>query len=445
MSNEQQETVPYITPDATLEGIPLFIMNEGMDNLVDDIKEHGCWIEFDNEPVQVFPQIYYIVAEEKDVTRKTVGASTTISTAYRPRLMKVVSNLVGNSISTVDEGNVGLEDIEQQAYFTLPSIPYSLIRDIDDFFREVYRTKGTEAIVILTYEPAYQETDDPSAGWGILVPDQTNTAASCDYEPDSVVDDMPDDRDVRLVGTAHSHPGMAAFCSGTDARDQAHNDGVHITFGWKKGSTDTEFYIELQMSGTSFTLEAKDIFEDMPEAIENPKIKAWDKKVKKGTAAGKAIVSTRQYGGTHGQHTYSWWSDPNRYKNLPEGCPTPDKVTLVVAPLLTMEELKICPVCEADLKDREKQTAKCMRCQCFLMWADMKEPEDIIAHRKKAGMPTHELEMDKDPGPWKPVWVWEESIGKNSQVVDEVYQIHEGRQTTQATTYANQGLNNPKA
>jgi len=434
---------PHIEPDNWVGGVPLFIMNDGMDDLVDDIREHGCWVymnEDDDEPVQMFPQVFYLLAEERVSVKTTQGNVQTQSLKYQPRLFKVVANLVGNAIHSVNEGSVGLEDIEQEAYFTLPPIPYSLVNDIDDFFREVYRIHGTESIVILTYEPSYKDTDNPSDGWGILVPDQTNTAASCDYEPDSVVDDMPDDRDVRLVGTAHSHPGMQAFCSGTDARDQAHNDGIHITYGWKKGSLHTEYYIELQMGGGSFVMDPKDVFTDLPEAIDNEKIAEWTKKVKKGTVAGKARGSSQQnsLGSGSGYGTGgNWWSDPQRYKNLPKDCPTPDKVTLVAAPLLTQKELKACPVCDADLKEREIETAKCLRCQCFLMWAELKTLEDIIAHRLKSGMPTHELDVDKDPGPWKSIWIWEEKESKTpGKVVDEVFEYYKGRSETQGTTYA---------
>lgn len=426
---------PYIEVDSWVGGVPLFIMSGDRDELIDDIKEHGCWVVMDDaELQQMFPQVFYIVAEEHIVTKtKTHTNVTTTTNSYKPGIFKVVSNLVGNAVTRAEADTIGLADVEQQAYFTLPPIPYDLINDIDDFFREVYRVHGTESIVIFTYEPIYENTDNPSDGWGILVPDQTNTAASCDYEPESVVEEMPDDRDVRLVGTAHSHPGMQAFCSGTDKRDQSQFDGIHITYGWKKGSTETEFYIELQMGGGQFIFEPKDVFTELPPPVENEKAVEWAKKVKKGTVGGGKALGSGQSSayGTGG----SWWSDPDKYKNLPDGCPKPDDVTLVAAPLLSRDEMKNCPVCDTELKAREKETAKCLRCSTFLQWVEMNGIEDIVAAREKANMPSHELDVDKDPGPWKSIWVWEETTDKDGKLIDQVYELHKGRHTTQGAAY----------
>lgn len=428
---------PFIEVNSWVGGVPLFIMED--DNLIDDISEHGCWFymsdDDDAEPQQMFPQVFYVVAEEHVVTKTkatTTGVQQT-SSSYHPGVFKVITNLVGNAIHKVEAESVGLGDVEQQAYFTLPRIPYELINLANDFFREVYHSKGTESIIIFTFEPAYLETDNPSEGWGFLVPDQTNTAASCDYEPQSVIDEMPDDRDVRLVGTAHSHPGMAAFCSGTDKRDQAQFDGIHVTFGWKKGSQETEYYIELQMGGGQFVMDPKDVFTELPPPVENEQAKEWAKKVQKGnvgTGKGKATSGTG-----YGTGSGSWWTDPDKFKNLPKGCPTPEKVTLISAPLLTEKEMKNCPVCDSELKVREKETAKCLRCQSFLQWVEMDGVEDIIEHRKKANMPSHELNIAGDTKPWKSIWVWEEITGDDGKIDHQVYELFKGRSETQGASY----------
>ena len=66
-----------------------------------------------------------------------------------------------------------------------------------------------------------------------------------------------------IVGSVHSHPGMPAYASGTDHADQADFDGVHITFGWQNNvnSGATQYHIELQVSGESYTLKPEDVFE----------------------------------------------------------------------------------------------------------------------------------------------------------------------------------------
>src|SRR5690606_38728771 len=112
-------------------------------------------------------------------------------------------------------------------------------------------------------------------GWGVVVPEQSNTAASCNYDPQSVVDDLPDDGSVAIVGSAHSHPGMSAYCSGVDKADQMYFDGLHITFGWRVNSPQTEFHIEMQMSGSAFPFSVNQVFSDVPTAAADAQVKKW--------------------------------------------------------------------------------------------------------------------------------------------------------------------------
>lgn len=444
-STKTEEQAPYIEVDAWFENTPLFIAHTGYKELSEQIKEHGCWYYENDEVHNIVPQIFYVLAMHKKIikTQNATTNSTSSTIERKPRLLKVVTNLIGNSVTVVEDNSVDLEDLEEKAFFSLPQIPYELVNDIDDFFRKVFIDKRTEAIVIFTYDVAYLESKEPSDGWGILVPDQKNTAHSCDYDPQSIIDDLPDDADVRLVGTAHSHPNMDAYCSGVDKRDQSEFDGIHITYGWKPGSTTTDYYIELQMGGTAFVMQPDQVFKDKPKAIENPKIEPWLTKVstKSSTTSHKANTPKVTYPGgsqsgsttgyDYGHNSWFQKSIDERFPGLPKGCPLPTEVTLVAAPLLTKKELKECPACEVILSDKEIDCAKCLRCRIYFMWVDMEGDgvKGIIEQRKKSGLTSTELDLDTALKPSKPIWIWEETVGINNKIEEDVYSIHPGTGT----------------
>lgn len=447
-----EEKAFYIEVDAWFENTPVFIAHTGYKDLVDQIKEHGCWYYENNEAYNIVPQIFYVLAMHKKTlkTQNAGGTATTTSIERKPRLLKVVTNIIGNSVTVVDDKSVDLEDLEEKAFFSLPQIPYELVNDIDDFFRKVFSEKGTESIIIFTYDVAYLESEDPSEGWGLLVPDQKNTAHACNYDPQSIIDDLPDDADVRLVGTAHSHPNMDAYCSGVDKKDQSEFDGIHITHGWKPGSTTSDYYIELQMGGTAFVMQPDQVFKEKPKAIDNPKIEPWLERVSiqstttthKGTAPKVTYPAGGHSGSTTGYDygSNSWYSKSieEKYPGIPKGCPLPNDVTLIAAPLLTKSELKDCPVCEIKLSDREIECAKCMRCRTYLMWVDMEVEgvEGIVKQRKKAGLSSSEIELNTTFKPSKPIWIWEETTGTNNKIEEDVYSIHPGTGTNKGKEVA---------
>jgi hypothetical protein len=167
---------------------------------------------------------------------------------------------------------------KEEAHYTMPAIPHVIVEKLDEFFRLIHAKHGSESIVLLTYDT----TKEGPEGWGILVPEQTNTSTHCKYDPDSIVD-LKEDH-VMIVGSVHSHPEMPAYASGTDHDDQADFDGLHITYGWQKSVANgaTQYHLELQMGGTSYTLTAKDVFEDFILQKEpDPEVVAWSDKVKK--------------------------------------------------------------------------------------------------------------------------------------------------------------------
>jgi len=192
---------------------------------------------------------------------------------------KVVNNFVGRTVSKVNPPlNEDYISLSESAHYNMPLIPFSIIDKLDQFFRLVDAQHGTESIVMLTYDL----DKEGSEGWGILVPDQENTPAHCNYDPHSIAEMKPDN--VMIVGSVHSHPHMAAYASGTDHADQADFDGIHITYGWQKSVNNgaTQYHIELQMAGQAYTLKPEDVFEDYTiQKDPDPDVVEWSGKVKK--------------------------------------------------------------------------------------------------------------------------------------------------------------------
>lgn len=254
-------------------GAPCFIANNW--DVVDDI----C------ETIESFGfQIYYLICDKS--SRKTVSVKNEkgLLTSqevyeYTPAILKVVNNFTGRVImDSPDAFGNNFAAVEEIAQYTMPPIPKVIVDKLDEFFRLVDAQHHTESIVILTYDTTKQGSD----GWGVLVPEQENTSVHCKYDADSIAVLKPDN--VMIVGSVHSHPGMAAYASGTDHADQADFDGIHITYGWQNNVNNgaTQYHIELQVSGESYILKPEDVFETYSIAKQpDPEVVEWSTKVKK--------------------------------------------------------------------------------------------------------------------------------------------------------------------
>lgn len=100
----------------------------------------------------------------------------------------------------------------------LPKIPYHMLRSMCSFFKEVYRTYGTESLVSILWNP------DKNA-YFLYVPEQKVTPDSVDYQNDSGIL-----KRMWTVGTFHSHGKFRPFFSGTDdAYEKA--DGIYGVAG----------------------------------------------------------------------------------------------------------------------------------------------------------------------------------------------------------------------
>ncbi len=137
------------------------------------------------------------------------------------------------------------ESVKESLTWTAPALPYSLIEEALEFFRAVYDQHEAEAIALLTLN------DDI---WGNVVPEQKVSRASLDYQ-------MP--KLTGLAGTIHSHGNMDAFFSGTDHKDVAGFDGLHIVLG-KIDRRVPRIKAGVYVNGRLFEFEPKDIISELP-------------------------------------------------------------------------------------------------------------------------------------------------------------------------------------
>lgn len=379
-------------------GAPIFIGN------YKDITTHAEDLGF---------QIYYVVAKEKYFPVDANGKKA-LQASYRTQTFKVVKNIVGRTVIPTDE--VTLDTIEQDVEFNLPKIPWEMMQQLDVFFRKVEDKYHTEAIVLFTYNP----TVGGSEGWGLIVPQQSNTSAHCDYDiaDDPAILNKPDD--VYIVGSMHSHPLMSAYASGTDHKDQAGFDGLHITQGWQKTVNNgaTQYHVELQMGGAGIVIPPSMVFNTAPEPeVDIDTIDNWMENVsKKAGGTGSHIVGK----GPHTSNNFSskGWSSSSktgvtssgyktdeelaRIRNYPkaDGVPDIEKCT-IIAPVT--KETKECPFCKTKLFDMDIEKRRCMVCHQYLA-LDGEGPNEIAAKRKGDGIYTRDIDPDEPIK--KDIYLW---------------------------------------
>ena len=374
---------------------PLFIANR--ESICDHIEAHGF-------------QIYYVMGLEKYWEKATPQSTQATVERRKPSIMKVVNNFVGRAIVDASD-EIELDVLTQSAWFNLPKIPYSIYAKVEAFLRAVDDAQHTEAIVLLTFDPSYGKNPD---GWGVLVPTQKNTAADCDYSPESIMEEKPED--VVVVGSIHSHPGMSAYASGTDHKDQAHFDGIHLTMGWmsSKGNA-TELYAEQQMGGHAFVLDPTDVIESQPPKAPVPEeITDWMTKVTKATyTTNYNNAFTGSANPTTGSAGTSSFSSPGTGRILKSKLPTdiPDvEKNYVIGELKSAMDTR-CPFCDTSLMVQEINKRRCSMCHSFIC-----EPhetfEEIVGVRDEMKIYTHEFDLTSAQA--KPIYIWRRTGGVDS-------------------------------
>lgn len=344
-------------------GAPCFIADQ--DNFCEIVESLGF-------------SIYYLFTNEEKIENKTSttykpqtpgGPSVSTTQTYQvihntPKLFKVVSNFVGRSVSpSTDPLPETFAGLQEECVYNLPLIPFDIVQKLDEFFRLVHAKHGTESIVLLTFDM----TKEGSDGWGVLVPEQTNTAAHCNYNAESVLDIKPEN--AIIVGSVHSHPEMPAYASGTDHADQADFDGIHITYGWQKSVNNgaTQYHLELQMSGTSFKMDVEDVFEGFNiKKDPDPEVVQWSDQVKKAlpptwgghtthTPAAKTTTAPGTTATTLGYRN-SFYKENISALNV-----EPDAVVIAEV-YQQIDGTSVCPSCEFDLDSADFYSGCCQIC-----------------------------------------------------------------------------------
>jgi len=111
-----------------------------------------------------------------------------------------------------------LNEMSTFAKLKVPKIHSEIFAKIVDFFKEVYESYRSEAMILLFYDKFNKK-------YKIYVPNQIVSGASVTYESDITIDKHI------LVGSIHSHGSMSAFHSSVDVKDEQNFDGIHITVG----------------------------------------------------------------------------------------------------------------------------------------------------------------------------------------------------------------------
>lgn len=360
------ETTPVeLAPAFELNGLPVFLFS---DNQFDQVEAQGH-------------NHYYVLAGGKE---KRPKASTTTSSTPQfedvdiVKLYRITKSILGRAIVETTPANAGIKFATGQNMIpNLPLIPFKLINTMDAFFRAVHKEHKTEAILMLVYNTDFLGTENPAEGWGIIAPKQKNTPAFCDYDPTSVVDDLPDN--VMLIGSAHSHPEMDAYASGTDHKDQADWDGIHITYGWKshvKGGA-TEYYVETQYAGKKWAFPLEQLAEMAPKpVVPKEDIDHLLANVTKGTHTvthGGTYSGPKTSGGTtpipsfrsgHTGATSNAVLSHRAATKLPQGAPDPAKH--VIIGVVANDENAACPFCGSSLHTAEFERHRCFACFNFI-------------------------------------------------------------------------------
>lgn len=386
-----------------LESIQYFMLDEWNKVYVDTLDDTNAHLA-----AHGIDTYYLLTIEEKKITK-----GNTTHTIRNPQIFFINTTAAYRSVTPLPVKDLPYGELEKKVTFTLPKIPWEMKMAIDDFLRAVDKKYGTEGIVQLTYDKTLDEDGTP-IGWGFVIPKQENTAAHCNYDPPSVVDYKEDSAD--LVGSVHSHPDMPAYASGTDHADQDGNDGLHITYGWQstvEGGA-TQFHIELQADGETWTLQPHQVFEQMPARTIDPELeKLIEERVSKKTYQ-TSTTSTSTHGASGSGKGTSSGSPGFRssaamrrnmrladIKGLPKDGPSYED-NVIVAKLTDPEE-RDCPFCVQPLIPRDRQSRMCTACHSYLAMPD-EGVSDVFKVRDEEQLYTFDLDLTTSPK--KPVVIW---------------------------------------
>lgn len=190
-----------------------------------------------------------------------------------------------------------------------PKLPAALLGQAYSFFRAIYQTKQSEAMVDLIWSP--------ERGYRLFVPPQQATGSGVKAVR------TPEHVHGQLVGTIHSHCDFSAFHSGTDKHDAGGHDGLHITIGDVMKTPSIAAMISV--SGVNYDMNL-DEYCDGP-LVAHPHPTWWERYVEK--PSGKGLYSAAHDG---------IWSEYRTTQTTtwkPKGAPNPNTPTVIGTSHLT--------------------------------------------------------------------------------------------------------------
>ncbi len=196
-------------------------------------------------------------------------------------------------------------ELAEQESFLLPDypkIPRESFERIVGFFDRIGELHGSEASVILAWDPARRCVE-------IVVPRQTGTVytSSTTGKPHPIglhyypPTDLPPEWIV--FGDVHSHVNLSAYASATDKSDEEHSPGLHIVVG-RIHTEPPEIHIDAVVDGTRFSIEREDVIEGYHERSRDVP-QSWIDMVQVEVEEYSSWSSYPSYGGAGGSHDAS--------------------------------------------------------------------------------------------------------------------------------------------
>lgn len=160
----------------------------------------------------------------------------------------------------------GMQSINGGFVFNAPCIARADLKQVESFFRAVYRQHQGEAIVFLYFTPAQ------GGKWRFTSIPQEVSSAHLKWKTPG-----PAPKGWYLAGSFHSHNVMSAFHSGTDNQDELNWDGIHVTIGKILNPT-PEYAASVVIRGERFEVGIDELVEPTEE-VDFPK--NWMEQVSK--------------------------------------------------------------------------------------------------------------------------------------------------------------------
>lgn len=378
---------------------------------------------------------YYITAQEKIAL--PLEANKVQTYEFKPTIFLVTKTVMGRSIVVPDEKTTDLfQSGTESAEYFMPKMPWEMVQKMDHFFRTVFKKHGTEAILVLVYDPDFFNSPDPSAGWRCIAPKQSNTGGACDYDPSSI-QARKKEHEI-ILGTIHSHPEMSAFFSGTDHKDQDDWDGIHITQAWK-GNGPTEYHLAMILGGRDWNLKMNQVFAMPPlPTVVLDEVDEWVENVE------KKVYANHQNHHTPGHYTHTTGtsnpssnpvvslnvplptqnfipSDKIRAIKLPVGAPDPRENVIIAEYHEVVKQARTgtvnCRMCDHPLLTNSIKARRCLSCSGWMVFDD--ELVSDLATYRDLNNYQYSLYVDVDKSP-HPIVIYklDESFTEDQRATD---------------------------